>query len=198
MKSKFILLTLLLLFARGCDIYSSSLWFFDKPSDEMNPLARMLGFDWTGLILINLVLVGLIIYGHYHYTFKHSIPKMSNIPDKLTDFVSLLYFNEKRRFYQLLYKMPTNRKILVGHSGYVLIRVIILASLLATIHNLCQFYNIQVYNAFREIIKRPLFLIYGLVLCSFVHFLYRLWKFEYDFIKNNSAFDNKALYSTDS
>ena len=38
MKVKFILLTFLLLFARGCDFYSTSLWFFQKDGikDERN------------------------------------------------------------------------------------------------------------------------------------------------------------------
>ena len=193
MKIRFIFLTLLLLFARGCDFYSTSLWFFDNPSDEMNPLTRIFGFDWTGLILTNLILVGLIIYGHYYYTFKYSIPKVSSIPEKLTDFVSELYFSEKGKFYQVFYKIPKNKKILIGHSGYVLIRVIILASILATIHNLCQFYNFSAYNTFREIVKRPLFVIYGLIISSFIYFSYRLWKSEYEFVKENFTLSRKEL-----
>lgn len=189
MKIKFIFLILLLLFARGCDFYSTSLWFFDNSSDEMNPLTRIFGFDWTGLILTNLILVVLIIYGYYYYTFKYSSPKMSSIPDKLTDFVSELYFNEKGKFHQVFYKIPKNKKIFIGHTGYVLIRVIIIASVLATIHNLCQFYNVPAYNAFREIVKRPLFIIYGLIISSFIYFSYRLWKSEYDFVKRNFALD---------
>lgn len=193
MKTKFIFLTLLLLFARGGDFYSTSLWFFDNPSDEMNPLTHFFGFGWTGLILTNLAFVGLIIYGHYYYTFKYSPPKMSSIPSKLTDFVSELYFNEKGKFYQVFYKMPKNKNVFIGHTSYVLIRGTILGSILATIHNLCQFYNIPAYNAFREIVKRPLFVIYGLIISSVIYFSYRLWKSEYDSVKENLAINKNDL-----
>lgn len=193
MKLKFILLTFLLLFARGCDFYSTSLWFFNNPSDEMNPLTRIFGFSWAGLILTNLILVGLIIYGYYYYTFKYSIPKPSSRPSKLTDFVSESYFNEKGKFYQLFYKMPKNKKVLIGHTGYVLIRVIIIASFLATIHNLCQFYNVPAYNTIREIVKRPLFIIYGLIVLSFMYFSYRIWKSEYELVRKNFDLNENNL-----
>ena len=185
MKTKFILLTILLLFARGCDFYSTSLWFFDNPSDETNPLTQIFGFGWTGLVLTNLIIAGLIVYGFYYYSFKYSIPKLSNRPDKLLDFVSELYFNEKGKFYQIFYKIPKNRKILIGHTGFVLIRVVIIASFLATIHNLCQFYNVPIYNTFREIVKRPVFIIYGLIISSFIYFSYNIWKSEYELIRKN-------------
>jgi hypothetical protein len=189
MKIKFILLTFLFLFARGCDFYSTSLWFFDNPSDEMNPLSQIFGFQWTGLIFINVVMAGIIIYGYYYYSFRYSIPKPSSRPRKLTDFVSELYFNEKGKFYQLFYKIPKNKKVLIGHTGYILIRVVIMASFLATIHNLCQFYNVPAYNTFREIVKRPLFIIYGLITLSFIYFSYSTWKREYELVKNSFDLD---------
>lgn len=185
MKTKFILLTILLLFARGCDFYSTSLWFFDNPSDEANPLVQIFGFGWTGLLLTNLIIVGLTIYGFYYYSFKYSIQNFKKRPYNLFDFVSELYFNEKGKFYQIFYKIPKNKKILLGHTGYVLIRVLIVASFLVTIHNLCQFYNAPIYNAFREIVKRPLFVIYGLIILSYIYFSYRIWKSEYVFVKEN-------------
>jgi hypothetical protein len=46
MKLKFFLLTFLLLFSRGCDFYSTSLWFFDNPTGEQNPLYQFLA--WAG------------------------------------------------------------------------------------------------------------------------------------------------------
>lgn len=180
MKLKFLLLTFLLLFARGCDFYSTSLWFFDTPTDETNPLARFFGLGWTGLVITNVLLIGFIIYAFYYYTFRYATPRLSSRPDKLTDFVSDLYFNEKGKFYQIWYKVPKNRNIWMGHAGYVLIRVLIIASFLATIHNLCQYYELAAYQTFREMVKRPLFVIYGLILFSVVYFYYRIWSLEYE------------------
>lgn len=188
MKTKFICMTFMLLFARVCDFYSTSLWFFDNPSGETNPLYRIFGFSWIGLIFTNLIVVGFIIYTFYFYTFKYSIIKLKSKPSRLTDFVSTLYFNEEGRFLDVFYKTPKNRKTLLAHTGYVFIRVAIFGSFLATIHNLCQYYNVAIYNVFRGFVGRPLFVIYGLILLTFLYFVNRLWSKEYQFIKNN--FDN--------
>jgi len=187
MKIKFFLLTFFVLFARGCDFYSTSLWFFQPngPKGETNPLTSILGFGWTGLVISNVILVGLIIYAFYYYSFKYKPKRLSSVPAKLTDFVSELYFNEKGKFYNILFRMPNNKKVLLAHSGYVLIRVLIIGSFLATIHNLCQFYDVHVYNTYREIVKRPLFVIYALIFFSTLYFMLKAWNKEYEFTKNN-------------
>jgi hypothetical protein len=193
MKSKFFLLTFLLLFARGCDFYSTSLWFFDNPSGEQNPLYQFFGVGWTGLIIANIVIVGLIIYAFYFYSFRYTPTKLNTKPKQLSDYVSEIYFNEKGRFLEVFYKTPKNKKTLLAHAGYVVIRTVIFVSFLATIHNLCQFYNVSIYNAFREIVARPLFVIYGLMILSLFGFAYRLWSKEYKLC--NSSFENLYLTS---
>ena len=188
MKLKFIILTLILLFARGCDFYSTSLWFFDNPTSETSPLYRFFGFGWTGLIIANIIIFGLIIYAFYFYSFKYKVTRQTS-SNKLTDFVSELYFNEKGRFFDVFYKTPKNKMTLLAHSGYVLTRVAIVASFLATFHNICQFYNVTFYNTFREIVGRPLYVIYGLILLSFIYFLYRLWSKEFRMTINNNTIE---------
>lgn len=193
MKLKFFLLTFLVLFLRGCDFYSTSLWFFENPTGETNPLYRFFGVGWTGLIVVNIIVVGLIIYAWYFYAFKYSIGAQSRKPENLTDFISELYFNEKGKFYQVFYKMPENRKVLLAHSGYVVIRVVAIGSLLVTIHNLCQYYDVAAYNTFREIVKRPLFVIYGLIMLSVGYFYFRVWQIEFETAK--SRFDSPETVS---
>ena len=180
MKLKFFILTFFLLFARGCDFYSTRLWFFDDPTGEQNPLYRFFGTGWTGLIIVNLIIVGLILYAFYYYAFKYTTAKVKAKPSRLIDFISELYFNEKGHFFEIFYKTPKNKKTLLAHSGYILVRVVIFVSFLATIHNLCQFYNIPIYNSFRELVVRPLYVIYGLMILSFFYFAYRLWSKEYN------------------
>lgn len=186
MKFKFFLLTFLLLFARGCDFYSTSLWFFDNPTGETNPLYRFFGVGWSGLIITNIIIVGLIIYAFYYYSFRYATPKIKTPPSGLADFVSELYFNEKGHFMEVFYKTPKNKKTFLAHTGYVLIRVMIFGSLLATMHNLCQFYNVPIYNSFRTVVVRPLYVIYGLILLSFLYFVYRIWNIEYQVSQNRS------------
>lgn len=185
MKLKFYLLTFVLLFSRGCDFYSTSLWFFDNPTGEQNPLFQFFGVGWSGLIIANIILVGLIIYAYYYYTFTYVRVTIKTKHSKLTDFVSELYFNEKGRFIEVFYKTPSNKKTLLAHSGYILVRVVIFASFLATIHNFCQFYNVSIYNSYREIVGRPLFVIYGLILISFIYFSYKLWSKEFELTNND-------------
>ncbi|HRI34014.1 MAG TPA: hypothetical protein PLD02_09670 [Saprospiraceae bacterium] len=179
MKVKFFLITFLLLFSRGCDFYSTSLWFFDNPTGETNPLFRLFGIGWNGLIIVNIVIVGLIIYAFYYYTFRYNRTIIKFKQHGIIDFVSVLYFNEHGRFFDVFYKTPKNKKILLAHAGYILIRVVIVASFLATFHNLCQYNNVSIYNTFRELVGRPLYVIYGLILASFVYFTYRIWNMEY-------------------
>ncbi|MCB0541858.1 MAG: hypothetical protein KDE33_30430, partial [Bacteroidetes bacterium] len=92
----------------------------------------------------------------------------------------------KGRFFQIFYKTPKNKLTLLAHVGYVMVRVIILASFLATFHNICQYYNVTFYNTFRDIVGRPLYVIYGLILFTFMYFLYRLWKKEYGLTINSN------------
>jgi len=191
MKLKFFLLTFLLLFTRGCDFYSTSLWFFDNPTGEQNPLYRFFGAGWNGLIIANVIVIGAVIYAFYYYSFMYSTTKIKSSSNNLSDFVSELYFNEKGRFLEIFYKTPKNKKTLLAHSGYVLVRVFILVSFLATIHNLCQFYNISFYNSFRDLVGRPLYVIYGLMIISIFYFSYRLWVKEYRQAINNFETDNE-------
>ena len=110
MNVKFFLITFLLLFSRGCDFYSTSLWFFDNPTGETNPLFRLFGIGWKGLIIANILIVGLIIYAFYYYTFRYKRTIIKSKPNGITEFVSELYFNEHGRFFDVFYKTPKNKK----------------------------------------------------------------------------------------
>lgn len=172
MKLRFITLTLLLLFARGCDFYSTSLWFFQENgiSNEMNPLTQVFGAGWNSLIVTNIIICTLIIGAFYYYCFKYKpMRNLKSVPQNYKEYASLQYFNRPDAFFQIFYKIPKNNKVIIAHLGYVLIRVLIIASFLATIHNLSQYYNLEYYNTFRNLVKRPLFVIYGFI------FIFLVW-----------------------
>lgn len=187
---KFISLSFLLLFARGCDIYSTSLWYFDNPSHETNPFSSVLGLGWNGLIMSNLLIVGLIIYAFYYYTYNYSIQLPRVEFKKLTEFVSLYYFNEKGKFYQVFYRMPKNKRILIAHTGYVLIRVGIIGSFLAAFHNLSLFYNLSIYDDYSRFVGWPEYVVYGLVISCIILFTIKIWKNEFEFAKEFSLKTN--------
>ena len=183
MKLRFALFTSLLLFARGCDFYSTSLWFFQENgmADETNPLTQFFGVGWNGLIIANVIVVSLILVAYYAYCFWYS-PKreLKATPKNFKEYASLLYFETPHRFMHIMYKMPKSWKPYLAHIGYVLVRVLIIASFLATFHNINQFYGFSFYAQFREIVRRPRFVIYGLIGLSTVLIYVRLLKSEFN------------------
>lgn len=171
MKLRFALLTFLLLFARACDFYSTSLWFFQEngKKGEMNPLTKLFGAGWSGLIISNCIIIGIIIYLLYYYYFRYKLPvNLSKEPTYYKELASLQYYNSADKFYQILYKVPKNKRVLFAHIGYVFTITIIIASFLATFHNLSQYYGFTFYNRFREIVGRPLLVIYGLIVLTLI------------------------------
>ena len=183
MKMKFILLTFLFLFSRGCDFYSTSFWFFQEGGmeGERNPLTYFFGIGWTGLLISNMIIILGIIGLLYYFYFRYKRPSLFNQePHNYQELASLQYFEQPGRFYQIFYKSPKNRKVLYAHFGYVVTIVVIVGSFLATFHNLSQFYSFAFYNTFMEIVIRPLFVIYALIILTFVLTYRRLLKREYE------------------
>ncbi len=182
MKVKFILLTLLLLFSRGCDFYSTSLWFFQKDGikNESNPLTRFFSVGWNGLIIANIIVVGLIIVMLYWFYFRYKRPiKFLQEPKNYKEFASLQFFCEPNKFYQSYYKKPKHLKVAIAYFGFVFTVSVIVASFLATFHNISQFYNFEFYNKYREIVKRPLFVIYALYVLTIIFTYHGLLISEY-------------------
>ncbi len=181
MKLRFYLFAFLLLFSRGCDFYSTSLWIF-QPGGlemEMNPLTRFLGFGWNGLVIANLLIVLLILAAYYYYVFYYQPRRVENEVDNYQEYGSSLYFGRKDRWHWMFYRIPKNRKAYSAHLGYVLVRVVIIASFLATFHNLCQFYDVAFYNTYREWVGRPLYVIYALIGLAAVVCFRQLLRREY-------------------
>ncbi len=183
MKLKFTLLTFLLLFARGCDFYSTSLWFFKNNGikDERNPLTYFFGVGWTGLIIANILVIGTILGLLYYFYFRYKRPtNFSSKAQNYKELASLQYFDKPDSFYQILYKTPKNKNVIFAHIGYVATIVAIIGSLLATFHNISQFYGFSFYNQFRQLVGRPLFVIYALIILTIILTYRSLLKSEYE------------------
>ncbi len=182
MKLKFFLLTFLLLFVRGCDFYSTSLWFFQENGmqGETNPLTVFFGVGWNGLILVNVLIVSLTVAMYAYYCFRYkAATSFTWRPANYREYASIRYFDRPDRFFQIFYKTPRHPKVLMAHAGYVLVRVVIIGSILATIHNLGQYYEIGAYGRFREMVGRPLFVIYGAIFVAMMEIYRRLLVREY-------------------
>ncbi|NOT36634.1 MAG: hypothetical protein HOP11_04595 [Saprospiraceae bacterium] len=161
---KYFLILFLLIFARGCDFYSTSLWIFQEGGleDETNPLTQFFGVGWNGLVLVNIIVTIIIGYCFYIYMFKYKvIGNLKFIPESAIQYASILYYEKKNQLWKLLYKIPNNKLAAVAHTGYVATWGIIIASIIVTIHNLLQFYENQYYDIYLEFVKypRPIFYI---------------------------------------
>ncbi|MCC6411343.1 MAG: hypothetical protein IT270_06770 [Saprospiraceae bacterium] len=186
-KIRFFALVALLLFARGCDFYSTSLWFFQPGGmqGESNPLTKYFGVGWNGLIIANIIVVGFFVAAYYYYSFRYKPGPLPMTFSNFREFVSVLYFGEKGSFFKIFYKIPKNTKAALAHTGYIAIRVIIIGSFLATIHNLCQFYDVPWYNAFRIAVGKPHGVIFGIFLASLFYFQHQVLKKAYwEAVKN--------------
>lgn len=188
MKIKFILLTTLLLFSRGCDFYSTSLFIFQENGldGEMNPLTRLFGVGWNGLIIANVIVVSLVIGLLFYYLFRYR--RTDNYPVKpanFKEFVSLQYYDDLNSFYRIFYRSPKNKRAFYAHTGFVLTITVIVGSFLATFHNICQFYGYDFYDRYREIVGRPLYVIYFLIFLTFAITHHYLLKAEYQRYKQS-------------
>lgn len=74
-KIKYISVIFLLLFARGCDFYSTSLWIFQEGGLEhkTNPLTQIFGVGRNMLVFVNVIIVALVSYCFYIYMFKYKV-----------------------------------------------------------------------------------------------------------------------------
>ena len=179
MKLKFYFTVFFLLFARGCDFYSTGLWFFEHPEGEQNLLYRLFHLNFTGLVLSNAVVMACIVYAYYYYLFRYKPQRLGEHAKNLLDFVSLKYYGKSGLFYRVFFRPPSDKCILLAHMGYVMMHFVVVASFIATAHNLCQYYRVGFYDQLREWIGRPLYLIYALMFLCFLYFQFRLWNKEY-------------------
>lgn len=102
------------------------------------------------------------------------------------ELASLHYFNRPDRFYQLFYKMPKNKNVMIAHIGYIATVVCILVSFLAAFHNMSQFYGFSFYDRFRAFVGRPLIVIYSSIILTTILACRSLLKSEYEKYRNIS------------
>ena len=117
-KRKFVLLTFLVVVGRAFDATTTYLYTPDLTS-ETNVLVKFLGANWTSIIAVQVLLTGLIIGLLYFYFFKFSPHKPGVKNLTLKQYISHLYFNDTKSFNKLLYKLPTDKTVLIASTGYI-------------------------------------------------------------------------------
>jgi len=104
-KLRFFALVTLLLFARGCDFYSTGLWFFQPNGmqGETNPLTKYFGVDWNGLITTNFTVVGIFVAAYCYQSFRYKPGQLPMAFNNFKEFVSVLYIGEKGKLHKFFY-----------------------------------------------------------------------------------------------
>lgn len=129
---KFLLTTSWILFSRGYDVYATYQHTPDLEK-EANPLASILGFGWSPILLIVGLLTLLIIYNYYVATFKpyNLLPQEKGLSfEQVTTYI---YFGKSDKWNALLYKMPKNIKRLQHYLGHLLTYAMSFAGIISTI-----------------------------------------------------------------
>jgi hypothetical protein len=133
-------LALPLTIARYADLQTT---YFSTPDlkTEANPLVSKLGFDWTELIISQVIFVGLLIYFLWIYSFRTVRTPIFDSKLPLNKFVSLFYFNDIKGFYRILYKLPTNRNSLLYSFGFILTYTFIIWSFVVSVSTILLLIN---------------------------------------------------------
>lgn len=186
-KIKFVAVLCLLLFARGCDFYSTSLWIFQENGleSETNPLTQLFGVGWNGHIILNVLIISLIAFCYYNYIFKYTIKdNLKFLPETTIQYASILYYGKKDQLLKLIYKIPNNKSAAIAHTGYIAIWGIIIASFIATLHNLLQYYDNPYYANYLEFVRFPKLIFYMIIFSPITILTLNLYRNEFQQYKN--------------
>ncbi len=86
---------------------------------EGNPLVTKLHLGWGALITVNAIFM-IVIFICCKYTFEKYQTINAEVPD-LKSYISQIFYNRPDKFIWTLYKLPKNRKPVMGWFCYVLV-----------------------------------------------------------------------------
>lgn len=156
MKGKVIKFSIVTFLTIVVSFFDNLLTYIGSPdlSREANPLVSTLGFNWTGLLVSNIIILILIIILYYYsfIKFEPATIKCNNFKE----YYSMLYFNEPNRFRETFYKLPKN-KIIWRYSfaclGFCFGIVVIVFRTRCVIEWLMYLYNQEMFKSYCNLIK---------------------------------------------
>lgn len=171
-KMEFIVLTASLLITRGID---ATLTYLITPdlSREQNPLVKIFGMGWEGMLGIGAVVILAMIYFLYWTIYSN----VNNFPE------TKMNLQEYQKFYfdtnnNPNYKTNEGLKILAYVFAYALPRATIIWGLFIILHNSLVYFQVPFYQALRERVN-VVFFYYLLLPIIGYWFIQRLIKVEY-------------------
>lgn len=83
---------------------------------EGNPLVRVWGFGWPALLIANALALALYFAGTWYTYAKYQSAVFPGATFR--EYISLLYFNDKNKFWKIFYGIPKNWKPVGAWFGY--------------------------------------------------------------------------------
>ena len=160
---------------RGGDIWSTGLFMLQPGGEqgEMNPLTSIFGLSYWPLITINVMVMAILIHGHWHYCRHFGERTVSGHPTDRWDYQSLLFFGRPGQGWKLLFTAARNKTVLYTQIAHVLVKVFSCIGLLAVLHNCGQYYGWALNDHLRSMLGRPALVYYGLcvpvAIIAYVH-----------------------------
>ena len=181
MRPRFLIWTIVFVITRTGDLWSTN-QFMKVPGGvdgEMNPLSSILGFTFWPLFVSNLVVSGVLLYGHWWYCRHYSVRSIEGSPPNRWQFLSLVFYGRADHARYLPFRSGSEPKVYQAQLGHVLLQTIAVVSMLAVLHNLGQYHGWAINDSLREVLVRPAFVIYGTGAVLFVIFYARMAGLEF-------------------
>jgi len=155
--------------ARLLDVISTA-WGTPTLERELNPFVSILHFNWTGVIILNLIvcIVFIIIIYLYNEKYLSHLKKTGQLPvNSFKEYVSYTYYGTPNKFNAIFYSTPKNKKAFLYHLFYPVAISHIFYSIILFINNISITFFYNQYHNLCKIIKinLPRYLIFfGLII----------------------------------
>ncbi len=146
---------------------------------EMNPLSSVLGFTFWPLFVSNIVVSGLLLYGHWWYCSNYTARSIDGTPKDRWQFLSLVFYGRPDHARYLPIRSGSAPKLYNAQLAHVLLQTVAVVSVLAVLHNLGQYHGWAINATLREVLVRPAFVIYGIGAVVFMAFYVRMAGLEF-------------------
>jgi len=178
---KFLMLVFLIVIGRLYDGITTFLYTPDL-SKESNIIIKYLGAGWTSFIILQIVLIGFVIYLIYYFIFKYNPQWPTEKKLTFKQFASYLFFNNTHSFYKILYKTPQNKNVLFAFVGYVTSLTLISVSYIVGASTTF----LLISNPYRNFYKNGMTEVgYGLMGVIAIFFTIRFFKTEFKKYENS-------------
>ena len=115
---------------------------------EWNPIVSVFSYSWVGMLITQILIVGLIIAVMSFYFYKKPL---SGLPNDLSfnEYIYYYFHNQKRTSSRKWYNLPRQKmNRVLAYNGFILMILVISTSYLAIINNLMVIFKVRSYSNF--------------------------------------------------